>query len=131
MIDRATCGAPWPGPRNAGAVAYSGKARLNERMKRIAARPELSPSIRQPGERRPLDVDPHWYALREPHPGEDRIDVCKPHRIRLRIRRRNAARETTHFAQNDLAVSHQLDLRRIPFVVRGKSRLFEIGVDPE
>lgn len=78
-----------------------------------------------------LDVDPHWHALRKPHPGEDRVDVCKPRWIRLCIRHRNTARETADFAQYDIAVSHQLDLRRIPIVDRRKSCLFEIGVDPE
>jgi hypothetical protein len=81
--------------------------------------------------RHTLDADSRWYALRKPNPGEDWVDVCKPGPIRLRIRHRNTARDTADFAQNDTAVSHQLDLRRIPFVDRRKSCLFEVGIDPE
>jgi hypothetical protein len=40
-------------------------------------------------------------------------------------------RETGDFAQDELTVSHQLDLRDVPFADQGKPRLFEIGVDPE
>src|SRR5271169_5366132 len=56
-----------------------------------------------------IDVDAHRNALRQAHPGKDRVDLSQPLTVRLRVRDVDAAGDAADMAANDLAVAHQFD----------------------
>src|ERR1700742_921928 len=60
-----------------------------------------------------IDVNAYRYALRETHPGEDRIDRGESGLVRLRIRDVDAAGNAADMAANQLLVAHQFDGCRI------------------
>jgi hypothetical protein len=78
-----------------------------------------------------IDVDAHRDALRQTHPGEDRVDVGKPFSIGLCGRNIDAAGEAVDVTADNLSIAHQLDLGGIADPDRFKIRLLEIAVDPE
>ena len=52
-----------------------------------------------------IDVDAHRDALREAHPGEDRVDGREPLPVGLRVRDIDGAGDAVDMAANDLAGS--------------------------
>src|SRR5215831_9808211 len=78
-----------------------------------------------------IDVDAHRNALRQPHPGEDRVNVGKPLPVGLRIRDIDTAGDAADMAANDLAVAHQLDAGQVAYLDPVEIGLLEIAVDPE
>ncbi len=78
-----------------------------------------------------IDLDMHGNALGQAHPGEDRVDRRKPHAIRLRVRDADAPGDAVDMAANELAVAHELGLRRIAHVDPAQVDLLEIPVNPE
>src|SRR5215469_10110654 len=78
-----------------------------------------------------IDMDTHRDALRQTYPGEDRVDLCEALRAGFRIGNVDAARDAVDVAANDVAVPHQLDLRRIALADGAQRGLGEVGVDPE
>src|SRR5215813_8731856 len=70
-------------------------------------------------------------ALRQPHPGEDRVDLRESLRAGLRIGDVDAARDAVDVAADNVAVAHQLDLRRIALANGAQSRLGEVAIDPK
>jgi hypothetical protein len=54
--------------------------------------------------RRLINVDVHRHALREAHPGEDRIDWGEPRLIWLRIRDVDAACDAADVSSDDMVV---------------------------
>ena len=56
-----------------------------------------------------IDLDANWNPLRQPHPGEDRIDVGKALPIGLRVRHIDAPRNAADVPVNELLKAHQLD----------------------
>jgi hypothetical protein len=55
-----------------------------------------------------VDMDAYRNALRQAHPGEDRVDVGEALPIGLRVRNINAAGDAVDMAAQDLRVTHQL-----------------------
>src|SRR5215471_6797837 len=78
-----------------------------------------------------IDMDTHRDALRQTHPGEDRVDRREALRAGLRIGNVDAARDAVDVAADDIAVPHQLELRRIALANGGQRGLGEVGIDPE
>src|ERR1700722_3702793 len=78
-----------------------------------------------------VDVDTHRNPLREPHPGEDRINRGDPLSIRLCVRDIDLTRDAVDMATQDRAVAHQLYFSRIPNVDRREVGLLEISIDPK
>src|SRR5712675_3078063 len=78
-----------------------------------------------------IDVDAHRQALRQAHPGEDRIYRGQPCLIGLRVRNVDAAGDATDVATNDLAVAHQLHGCRVALMNPPETGLLEVAVDPE
>src|SRR5580692_4640461 len=78
-----------------------------------------------------IDVDAHRNALRQTHPGEDRVDLSQPLPVGLRVCDVDAAGDTVDMAAGDLAVSHQLDFGRVAHLDRLEIGLLEITVDPK
>ena len=78
-----------------------------------------------------IDVDMHWNAPREAHPGEDRIYRCELRTIMLRIRNIDAAIEALNMIANNLAAAHELRGGGVAFVDQAQAGVLEIAVDPE
>src|SRR5215831_9753265 len=78
-----------------------------------------------------IDMDPHRDALGQTHPGEDRVDLRESLRAGLRIGDVDAARDAVDVAADDVAIAHQLDLRRIALANGAQSRLGEVAIDPK
>src|SRR5262249_43758042 len=78
-----------------------------------------------------IDMDPHRDALGQTHPGEDRVDLRESLRAGLRIGDVDAARDAVDVAADDVAIAHQLDLRRIALADGAQRGLGEVGIDPK
>src|SRR5215813_661151 len=78
-----------------------------------------------------IDMDTHRDALGQTHPGEDRVDRREALRARFRIGNVDAARDAVDVAADDVAVAHQLELRRIALADGAQRGLGEVGIDPE
>src|SRR5260370_30391965 len=78
-----------------------------------------------------IDVDAHRYALRQAHPGEDRVDVGEPLPVGLRVCDVDAAGAAADMAANDLVIAHQFDAGRVAYRDRPEIGLLEIALDPE
>ena len=53
-----------------------------------------------------VNLESHRHALREPYPGENRIDGGETLRVRLRVRDVDAARDAADMTAKDLVVAH-------------------------
>jgi hypothetical protein len=73
-----------------------------------------------------IDVDAHGESLREPHPGEDRIDDGNALPVRLCIGDVDLTGDANDVATHSRAVTHQLDFGRIPHVDLRDVGLLEI-----
>src|SRR5215469_6459829 len=78
-----------------------------------------------------IDMDTHRDALRQTHPGEDRIDRREALRAGLRIGNVDAARDAVDVAADDVAVAHQLELCWIALADGAQRGLGEVRIDPE
>src|SRR3954453_13871678 len=78
-----------------------------------------------------VDMDAHRNALRQAHPGEDRVDSSYPLIVGLRVRDVDRAGDAVDAAAHDLTMTHQLNLGAIAYADGSKIRLLEISVDPE
>ena len=78
-----------------------------------------------------IDVDTHGDSLREPHPGEDRIDRGDALPVRLCVCDVDLACDAIDMAMHNRAVAHQLALGRITHADRCDAGLLEIPVDPK
>src|SRR5215471_14155379 len=73
-----------------------------------------------------IDMDPYRDALRQTHPGEDRVDRREASRAGFRIGNVDAARDAVDVAADDVAVAHQLELRRIALADGAQRGLGEV-----
>src|SRR5262249_21253084 len=78
-----------------------------------------------------IDMHANRDALRETHPRKGGVDVCDPLTRGLSVRDVDRARDAVDMTAQDLAVSHQLDLRRIADANGSKVCFLEVSVDPE
>src|SRR6516162_3169632 len=78
-----------------------------------------------------IDMDPHWNALSQAHPSEDRIYRRQPLPVGLCVRDVDAAGDAPYMAANNLGIAHQLDTRRVAYLDPVEIGLLEIAVDPE
>src|SRR5215472_17276280 len=78
-----------------------------------------------------IDMDTHRDALRQTHPGEDRIDRREALRAGLHIGNVDAARDAVDVAADDVAVAHQLELCWISLADGAQRGLGEVRIDPE
>jgi hypothetical protein len=78
-----------------------------------------------------INVDAHRDALRETHPGEDRIYRGEPCLIRLRVRDVDATGDAADMSSNELTEAHELDSCWIALMDPLETALLEIAVDPE
>src|SRR6476661_7182752 len=78
-----------------------------------------------------VDMDAHRNALRQAHPGEDRVDISHPLIVGLRVRDVDRAGDAVDAAAHDLTMAHQLNLGPIAHADGSKIRLLEISVNPE
>src|SRR5215470_4773228 len=78
-----------------------------------------------------IDVDAHWNALSQAHPGEDRIHRRQPLPVGLCVRDVDAAGDAPHMSANNLTVAHQLDAGRVAYLDPVEIGLLEISIDPE
>src|SRR5215472_13833729 len=78
-----------------------------------------------------IDMDAHRDALRQTHPGEDRIYSRQPLPVGLCVRDVDAAGDAPDMSANNLTVAHQLDAGRVAYLDPVEIGLLEIAVDPE
>src|SRR6266446_5910900 len=115
---------PEGGPVTAGSLGWRPRPRIDLHSSR-------HPGCEDHTLRHLIDVDAHRNALRQAHPGEDRVDRGEPLPVGLRVRHIDAARDAADMAANDLGVAHQLDAGRVTDLDRLEIGLLEIAVDPE
>ena len=75
-------------------------------------------------------MDPDRDALRQAHPGEDRVDGRDAPIVGLRVRDVDGPRDAGDPAAQELGAAHQLDRGGVTRADRAELGLFEVGVDP-
>jgi hypothetical protein len=78
-----------------------------------------------------IDMDSHRDALRQAHPGEDRVDGREASRAGFRVGTLMPRAMLSTWPRTTSLVAHQLELGRIALADGAQRGLGEVGIDPE